>query len=191
MKYFAKAKQFVDGAFLKMGDDHNLRHFERTVYWLKQLKPDADEAFLIAAYAHDVERAFRGDDVRQMLNNPGRKFNDLEYMSLHSRKGAEIIGQFLKEQGAGPELIERVKDLISKHEVGGTNDQNLLKDVDSLSFLENNIKHFTTKKVAEHGVDKVRVKFDWMFNRITSEKAKEIARPWYEKAMEELDKSKQ
>ena len=32
-------------------------HFDRTVYWLQQLRPDADGALLIAAISHDIERA--------------------------------------------------------------------------------------------------------------------------------------
>lgn len=190
MKYYTKVKQFADEAFLRMGDDHNLRHFERTVHWLKELKSDADEAFLIAAYSHDVERAFREDDVRRMLNDPRKKFNDEEYMALHSSKGAVIIGKFLEEHGASKDIVERARNLISKHEVGGTNDQNLLKDADSLSFLENNIGHFVGRGVGNYGKEKVKSKFDWMFNRITSEKARDIARPWYEAAVKKLEEKK-
>jgi hypothetical protein len=77
--------------------------------------------------------------------------------------------------------------LVSKHEVGGNQDQNLLKDADSISFLENNVDNFVSKKVSETGKDKVRDKFDWMYNRITSETARQIARPWYEAAIKKLD----
>jgi len=77
--------------------------------------------------------------------------------------------------------------LISKHEEGGNDDQNLLKDADSISFFENNVPLFLTKHVSEVGKEKVKEKFDWMFNRITSEKAKQIARQWYEEAIKKLD----
>lgn len=183
---YQKVVDFVNGAFLRLGDDHNIRHFERTVHWLKTLKPDADEAFLIAAYAHDIERAFREADVAQLLNDPNRAFDDKEYVELHSNKGAKIVGVFLRKEEAPADLIERVEELISRHEVGGSEDQNLLKDVDSLSFFENNIGHFVTQKVAEHNKEKIRAKFDYMFNRITSEKAKNIARPWYEEGIKKL-----
>ncbi|OGH94654.1 MAG: hypothetical protein A2538_04460 [Candidatus Magasanikbacteria bacterium RIFOXYD2_FULL_41_14] len=36
---------------------------------------------------------------------------------------------------------------------------------------------FLGEKVKEDGREKVKQKFDWMFNRITSEKAKQIAQP--------------
>ena len=77
--------------------------------------------------------------------------------------------------------------LVSKHEEGGNDDQNLLKDADSVSFFETNISLFLTKHVQDVGKEKVREKFDWMYKRITSEKAKQIARPWYEEAIKNLD----
>jgi hypothetical protein len=44
-------------------------------------------------------------------------------------------------------MIERVMMLVSKHEVGGNDDQNLLKDADAISFLENQIDVFLTKAI--------------------------------------------
>jgi len=35
----------------------------------------------------------------------------------------------------------------------------------------------------------VAEKFDWMFERISSEKAKKIARPWYDEMVEKLELS--
>ena len=55
---FEQVKAFVQETFSgpKAG---GIKHFEQTVFWLKKLKPDADEPMLIAAYAHDIERGFR------------------------------------------------------------------------------------------------------------------------------------
>ena len=36
------------------------------------------------------------------------------------------------------------------------------------------------------GVERVKGKIDWMFNRISSEKAKKIALSWYEEAIKQL-----
>lgn len=186
MKYFPEVVKFVNEAFRRAGDDHGIKHFERTVFWLRQLRPDADEAFGIAAYSHDIERAFRNQEVWSMQKRSDKGFRDEDFLRIHQERGAEIIGEFLQKRGAGEDMIARVKRLISKHEVGGDDEQNMLKDADSLSFFENNIPHFLTKKVAELNKEKVKAKFDWMFNRITSEKAREIARPWYEAAVGKL-----
>jgi hypothetical protein len=182
---FKQVKEFVNSSFNHKG----INHFEQTVYWVKKLKPDADEALLIAAYAHDIQRAFRGSQIEKAIKKSKKGFNDKKLMKLHQEKGAEIMGKFLEKEGADKNLIERVKHLISRHEWGGDDNQNLLKDADSLSFFECNIEHFIKIKAREMGKDKVKAKFDWMYERITSPKAKKIAKPIYQKAIKDLEKS--
>lgn len=186
MEYYSKAEQFVIDAFTKTGKAGGIKHFERTVYWLLQLKPNADEALQIAAFAHDVERAFRASSQEAKLDSSTKGFLDDEFLEEHQNKGAEIIANFLKDQHAPEELIERVRMLISKHEVGGNDDQNVLKDADSISYFENQVDHFIKTRAKEQGKEKVKDKFQWMFDRITSEQAKEIAKPMFEEAIKKL-----
>jgi hypothetical protein len=183
---YQKVKQFLVELFTKAGNTNEIKHFERTAYWIQQLKPDADEALLIAAVAHDIERAFREPAYSQKFKKSEKGFRDEEHLSYHQQRGAEIIADFLKSQNADEKLIKRVVMLISKHEVGGNDEQNLLKDADSVSFFENNVEYFISTLVPKVGAHKVKDKFDWMFNKVTSEKAKEIARPWYKDAVEKL-----
>jgi hypothetical protein len=183
MELLSKAEQFVVDSFTKIGKEKSIPHFLRTKYWLLELKPDADEAFCISAVAHDIERAFR-DPNNDKAKTAG--FLDDFFLKYHPEKGADIMAEFLKSQGANEELIERVKLLISKHETGGNDDQNLLKDADSVSFFENNADSFI-KMAEEIGKDKIKDKFDWMFSRITDERAKEIAKPWYDEALQKLE----
>ncbi len=181
--FFDKTRQFVKKSF-----DNNktqMRHFGRTVYWMRKLNPKADEASLIAAMAHDIERAFRTKEQHGKRAIEG--YDHPAFFRPHEEKGAEIMADFLKKEGADEKMIAKVKMLISRHEEGGNEEQNLLKDADSISFLEDNIPLFL-EKAQKEGNEKIRAKFEWMFNRITSEKAKKIARPWYEKAMKELEK---
>lgn len=183
MKYFELVKEFVNSSFAKSGHTNDLKHFERTVYWLKQLKPEADEADMIAAYGHDVERAFK-NDAPQIESKKG--FKDNYFLEHHPAEGARIIGEFLAKENASKQMLAKIKSLVSKHETGGTKEQDLLKDADSISFFENQVEHFLNNKVKETGKDKVKEKFDWMFNRISSEQAKEIAKPMYEEAIARL-----
>lgn len=55
---YDKTKKFVNDLFYNKKKHKNFKHFRRTVYWVKRLSPGADESLLIAAYSHDVERAF-------------------------------------------------------------------------------------------------------------------------------------
>ena len=157
----------------------------RTVYWAKKLKPKAGEALFIAALAHDIERAFRQKDVLEREKLFG--YADKEFLRLHMERSAQIIAEFLKEQKAGKDLIEKVKELVSKHEFGGSEEQNILKDADSISFFENNAERFLIKHLPIVGKEIVKKKIDWMYERISSEKAKKTAKPFYEKAIKKLN----
>ncbi|OGY23082.1 MAG: hypothetical protein A2172_05235 [Candidatus Woykebacteria bacterium RBG_13_40_15] len=183
---YKKVKQFVVNSFVKADNAGEIKHFERTAYWIKQLNPNADEAMLIAAFSHDIERAFREADYQGKFRKTKKGFRDENHLRYHQQKAAEIITDFLKSQNANNKLVERVEMLVSKHEIGGNSDQNLLMDADSISFFENNIEAFLLNMVPKVGATKVKEKFDWMFDRISSKKAKEVARSWYENAIQSI-----
>lgn len=187
LRIYNEAEQFVFDSFNKAEKSSQIEHFVRTVYWLKELKPDADEALLVSAIAHDIERAFRQKDVLEKITSVG--FTGVEFYRSHEERGAKIIVDFLKHQNVNNDFIERVKKLVSRHEEGGDADQNLLKDADSISWLETYVSIFLGKILQKRGKEMVRQKFDWMYNRITSEKAKQIALPMYEKAISDLNAS--
>lgn len=165
----------------------NADHLVRSAYWVKKLDPKADEAVIIAALTHDMERAFPGSDEVKFLSG----YTDDEYTKLykkHSLRSAKIVGKFLKEKGVGSKLINKIKELIKQHEIGGTYEQNLVKDADSISFLEINAPIFISFIPEKRTKEEVRKKFDWMFNRISLPKAKKLAKPFYKKAIAELEK---
>jgi len=189
MKYFDLAKKFVDREFTRSGRaPHELPHFDRTVYWVKILKPDADEAMLIAAYAHDIERSFR-DKTDEELKH--LSFKDPFFLKYHAEKGAEIIGDFLFQNEAPQELIDRVKILVSTHEVGGDDDQNILQSADTISFLEDQDKvdRFIAR-MGSQGKNIIQEKFKWMYERAQLPKAKEIVKPFYDEAIRKLEQAK-
>lgn len=184
---YKKAEKFVVESFTKVGKTHQIKHFKDTVKWIKRLKPDADEALCIAAVAHDIERAFRKEDMPEKRKSVG--LHSALYFRPHEERGAEIIAEFLRKENAGQKLIERVKMLVSRHEEGGNKDQNLLKDADSISFFEDNVPYFLSNtKIAEvGGKERTKAKIKWMYKRITSKKAKQIAKQWYEDAVKKLN----
>ena len=183
---YKKVEEFVIDGFIKTGS-RSVSHHVGVVYWIKKLKPDADEALFIAAVAHDVERIIPKNRKEEMnlIKKSKEGFLNKKMLKKHQKRSVEIIGKFLEKQGADKKLVKRVKMLVSKHEEGGNRDQSLLKDVDSLSFFENNIDRIL-EMIPEMGEKKVREKIDWMYNRITSRKTKQIAKPYYQKAIKKL-----
>jgi hypothetical protein len=182
--YYQKSEAFVKDFFEKSRSKVHMQHFIRTAYWIKKLNPDADEALLIAGVSHDLSHALKKEKDWDKIKNKG--FMDKETLEEHQKKSAEVIGNFLENEGAPPELVKRVKHLVSHHEIGGDEDQNLLMDADSISFFENNVEHFVNDYVKKFGKEIVKKKFDFMFNRISSEERKNICRPMYEEAVEML-----
>lgn len=162
----------------------NANHLVRAAYWVKKLNPKASEAVIIAALTHDIERAFeRG---RKPPKEEMAKWDDIEYNLWHGERSAKFVSRFLKKKGAPDKLIKKVSDLVAKHELGGDYQADLVKDADSLSFLEVNAPIFISWVPEKLSRENVRGKLDYMFNRITIPKARKLAEPFYQKAIKEL-----
>ncbi len=161
------------------------QHLRRTVDWVRALRPDADEALIIAALCHDIERSEKHRQGK-VIPRSGAITGEV-FLRNHQERSGRIMKEFLILAGTDSDFADRVEYLVSKHEVGGDDDQNLLKDADSLSFFENNIDHFLEDILPETGKEEVIRKFKWMYERITLKKAEEIARPLYLKAIKRIE----
>ena len=181
---YDKVKQFVFDSFNHGENKKAMDHFERTAFWLQEICPNADEAMLISAYAHDIARAFRDKNVEQQYE--GRELNDPRTLEEHQQKGADIMVKFLKEQNYSRKDIDRVYNMIRHHEEGGDKESNFIKDADSISFLEVNALKIIDKFIYNIGKEKMNNKIVWMYERISDNKAKKLAKPFYETAINEL-----
>ncbi len=162
-----------------------MKHFDRTVYWTKKIRPDADEPILIAAYAHDVSRAFNEEFTVEKSKN--RDLTDPRVLRKHQDESACIIVDFLRKENYDENLIKRIENMVRHHEEGGDEESDLVKDADSLSFLEVNAPRLIKTLAKVFGKEKIRRKIDYMYDRISSAKAKSFAKPYYEKAIKLLD----
>ena len=177
-----KVEQFLIDS---LGPNHiSTPHLKRTVYWVRVLDPDADEAVLIASLSHDIQRAEGGRPA--VTDEAFKDFNREEYLTYHQEKGGVIMEDFLTRSGASAELAKKVNHLISRHELGGDKEQDLIRDADSISFLENLVDSFIKEKVPDFGFEDVKKKFQWMFDRIGSDEAKKLAEPFFKDAMKKL-----
>jgi hypothetical protein len=150
---------------------------------IKKFIPEATEAHKVAAYSHDIERAFREEG--ELVPDD---YLDEKFLTYHQEKGGKIISEFLRENKVSEETIQKVYHLVSKHEIGGDTEQNALMDADSVSFFETNAEMFVHKKAPVEGYVKVKSKLDWMFDRISTEEHKEFAKENYNKWIKELEK---
>lgn len=171
---------FVDQSY-----GRHIPHFERTVFWIEKFLQNCGEAEKIAAYAHDIERAFRPVDKKEPND-----YLDIDFLRMHEEWGAEIMRKFLTEKWAPDELVQKVAHMISRHEEWGDELQNALMDADSVSFMETNVENFVMKKVVIQWYESIKAKIDWMYNRIHSVEAKKEAQKNYEYWTSELEKVK-
>jgi hypothetical protein len=159
----------------------NADHLVRTRGWLLELDPAAGEAARVAALTHDIERHFPGGPIQDLAVWPDEEG---EYRRLHSERSAQIVGDWLREQGADGRLVSEVERLIVAHETGGAPEEDLVQAADSLSFLEVNPKvlagWYTSGRAPKQ---RAKAQAQWMFERIRVERARELARPLYEEAI--------
>lgn len=175
---YKKTEQFVIDSFIVADKPTDVIHAQRTAYWVGQLKNDPDEALLMAAVAHDIERAFYGDWKKGS--------SDVDALRKHQDLSARTIGTFLKKEGASDAVIERVKHLVEHHEEGGDDDQNVLCDADCLAYFEEKaLRHANEAKQQGRSIE-MKERLHYVFDRVTSPKAREIARQFYDKAMDAL-----
>ena len=161
---------------------YNSTHLLVSLTWLDRLAPRAAEAVRLATLTHDMERAFPGPDAPPIV------MNDRAYEKAHSDRSARIVGEWLRENGADPVLIEQVAALIRVHEWGGSAEANLVQAADSLSFLETNIDLMLGfLKNGKYSHTQIERKFDETYNRIQVPEAKTIARPMWQQAKARLE----
>jgi hypothetical protein len=161
---------------------YNSTHLLKSLEWVDRIAPDASEAVRLATLTHDMERAFGGPDAIPI------KMSDRAYEEAHSNRSARIVGEWLRANGGGDDLVTKVEDLIRVHEWGGSADANLVQAADSLSFLETNIDLMLGfVKTGKYSRADIAFKFDQMYERIQLPAAMELARPMWQQAKARLE----
>ncbi|MFL6280671.1 MAG: DUF4202 domain-containing protein [Vicinamibacterales bacterium] len=161
---------------------YNREHLLRALERLDDLEPASSEAVRLATLTHDMERAFPGPDSPHMS-----ALDDPEYNQLHCQRSARIVTAWLREQHAPDALASDVERLILAHETGGWPEADLVQAADSLSFLDTNVDLFLGfVRSGRFPVSAVRSKFEQTYDRIKVPRAKAIARPLVDGAIEKL-----
>jgi len=162
----------------------NAPHLVRTRDWSVELDASATHAVRIAALTHDIERHFPGGprfDPATMAPD------DEAYNRDHSARSARFVTEWLRSKDADSELVCDVEQLVVLHELGGSPEADVVQAADSLSFLEVN-PDVTLSWLREGRATyaQARAKLDWMLERIRVPAARELAQPYYERAVERL-----
>ncbi len=129
-----RVKKAIEAVVAQSSVPEDPAHSKNTLAWLLKLEPDADEALQIAALGHDIERAMERRKVRRP------DFDDYdEFKAAHARNSALVLREIMQEYGLPAAITDDVCRLVGRHEVGGDERCNLLKDADSISYFEVNL----------------------------------------------------
>lgn len=160
----------------------NARHLERTRHWVVELRPDADEALRLAALTHDAEREVAGG---ASLDAQIGAFDDAAAVRAHCERSARVVGEWLRGEDAGEKLVAAVEQLVLLHETGGTAAADVLQAADSLSFLETNPAARWVRE-GRASPERAAAKLRAMHDRISGERARELAAPLLERALADV-----
>jgi hypothetical protein len=161
-------------------------HLARAGHWILALEPSAPEELVIAAMTHDMERSVPGGP---WLDKATQRWDDPEYNRVHCERSVAVVAEWLRRQDASDRFVSGVRVPILEHEFGGSPEGDLMQAADSLSFLEVD-SALTASWVlkGECSLDKAKEKLDFMYERIRLERARELARPYYDEAYAALDR---
>ncbi len=173
-------ENFVLKSFKKVNMEKRMKFFNRTLHWANVLKPDASEALKIAALTYDIQDAFR--QISPFAMNSGKTEDSIDY---HQKEGAKIMRKFLEENGFPDKLNNKVYDIIAGHETGDSKEQIILRDADRLNYFEN----IAIRRARTSGMippERIKEEFQRMLSDIRTEQARQLAEPFYKKALGEL-----
>jgi len=131
---FDRAKRAIRARIGKSLVPEDPVHAENVLKWVKKLKGNPGQALVLAALAHDIDRA------DEKLKVQRSDFTDYDlFKAAHAENSAKILRKILQDCQIKPFVIDEACNLVKRHETGGTFDSDLLKDADSLSFFEVNL----------------------------------------------------
>jgi hypothetical protein len=102
---------------------------------------------------HDIERIASERDQR--IEHLATNYE--HFKTAHARRGAEMARSFLRNFELSPAYVERVVDLVARHETpAGDEELALLNDADGLSFFSLNSGGFFDYYGQSHTSRKIR-----------------------------------
>jgi len=142
------------------------KHAKDTLKWLLILDKNADQIQQICALGHDIERGITPWKTKDFnfTEEEKKKFRD-----EHSKRSANIITAILKKENFNSEDIQRAENIILKHEFGGNEQENLMRDSDSLANFE-----WCDDAYGVENIENLKKTFGGMYKRMSPERRKFI-----------------
>jgi hypothetical protein len=126
-------------------------HGQLATEWVLRLRPDADDALLLAARAHHLRRWM----VPRATYPEGRP-GYLRWRKDQKLRHAVEVEAILREVGYDDATIKRVQALIRRDNLTTDADAQLMEDAACLVFLETQLTEMTTRVDDDRLIDIIR-----------------------------------
>lgn len=117
---------------------------ERLTVWVRRVKPAASEALLLASRCQHLRR-WEIPRSRFPEGRQGYLAWRRELATFHAERAARILG----ELGASAALVDAVRAINLKRDLGADTDTQAMEDALCLSFLEHELADFASKHEPE------------------------------------------
>ena len=165
------AKQKIRAVIAGSRVPEDPRHADNTLEWLLRLEPNAGEALQLAALAHDIDRAVEEIKVRRADYD-----NYDVFKAAHARHGAELLRPILTACDVARDIVDEACRLVEVHEVGGDPSSDLLKDADSISYVDVNLPLYYQRE----GWAETKRRSLWGYRRLSARARKIVENIGYE-----------
>lgn len=155
MDKFLAAKKKIAAQIARSKSAEDPSHAENTMYWVQQIRPDADELLLLAGFGHDIERSLTDRLTHTMFASYD------EYKRSHATRSGQMVAGIMLEVGYSQAAADKVAHIIAEGEFNSDDpDVQLLCDADSISFFDNNLAYYIKAKSEADTKQKMRFMYD-------------------------------
>jgi len=159
-------KRKIEGVIIGSSVPEDPIHSINTLEWLLKQMPDAGESLKIAALGHDIERAIEKRKVRRQDYKDYNAFKD-----AHALNSANILAEIMQACNIDKKMIDEVFFLVRYHETGGTDQVDILKDADSISYFDVNLPLYFMRNNLKETIRRCL----WGYKRLSDQGKKIVA----------------
>ena len=117
-----------------------LRHAELATKWVRQLRPDASEALLLAVRGHHIRRW-----TIPRESYPDGRGGYLRWRRDLQRQHAADLERLLGAEGYDATTVSRVQEIVQKRQLATDPEVQAFEDAVCLVFVEDQLADFSTR----------------------------------------------
>ena len=160
MSVFKYIESEIERIISKSEIPEDSEHSKNTRAWILRLKPEADMALQIAGLGHDIERSIK----ELKINRENYTCYD-DFKMAHARNSAKVLRELLAQYDLVKIIRDKVVNLVTHHEFGGSPEANILKEADSISYFDVNVQFYFQRNSKSETAFRIM----WGYQRLSDE----------------------